>query len=116
MRSFGLLFATPFALAAHSCFKRRYRDLFMAGAGVAAVLLLGIGFTIPNKLGVVDAVRTWKGGGPWRPLAMLSLSVLLPLGPFYLASGFFGVCSRFATRRLANGGAPGTHDVSPGRS
>ena len=114
--AFGLLFATPFALAAYFCFKRRYGDLFMVGAGVAAFLLLGLGLTIPNELGVMDAVRNWKGGGPWRPPMMLALSVLLLLGPFYLASGFLAVCSRFATRRLPNGGAPASQGVSPGRS
>lgn len=111
---FGLAFATPFAVAACFCFRRRYADLFMVGAGVAAFLLLGLGFTIPNALGLFDAVR-WKGGGPWQPLVMLAVSFLLLVAPFYLAGTFLVACSRFAARRLSNGGTPGTHDAGPGR-
>ena len=103
---FGLAFATPFALAAYFCFKRRYRDLFMVGAGVAAFVVLGLGFSIPQELGVMDAVRNGNRYQPWWPLVMLALSLLLLAGPFYLAGWFLRACSRFASRRFPNGGTP----------
>src|SRR5688572_4144884 len=52
---FALLFATPFALAAYFCFKRRYRDLFMVGAAVCAFLLLSLCSSVLHQLGVFDA-------------------------------------------------------------
>jgi len=103
---FGLAFATPFALAAYFCFKRRYRDLFMVGAGVAAFVVLGLGFTIPQELGVMDAVRNGQRYEPWWPLVMLALAFLLLAGPFYLAGWFLRACSRFASRRFPNGVTP----------
>ena len=103
---FGLAFAAPLALAAYFCFRGRYRDLFMVGAGAAAVVLLGLGFTIPQDLGVMDAAHNWKGGGPWRPPVLLALSFLLLTGPFDLAGGFLRACWRFASRRFPNAGTP----------
>ena len=104
---FGLLFATPFALSTCFCFKRRYGDLFMVGAVVAAFFVLSLGFAIPEHLGAFDAIHKWKGGDWWRPMVMLLLSLLLLLGPFYLAGWFLQACSRFAARRLPNGPTPG---------
>ena len=111
----GLLCATPFALAACFCFKRRYADLFMVGAGVAAFFVIGLGLTIPKELGVFESVRQRRGNESWRPLAMLALSVLLLLAPFYLASGLLVICSRFAARRIPNGRVPAADGFSPGR-
>ena len=99
----GLLFFVPFALSAYFCFKRRYRDLFMVGAGIAAIVVLSLCFTIPRKLGVFDGVPDWKNEKPWRPVVMLPLSLLFLFGPFYLAGWFLKVCSRFAVDRIPNG-------------
>jgi len=100
---FTFALATPFAMAAYFCFKRRYSDLFMVGAAVAAFVLVGLCFAIPQRLGVLDAAPRWQGGAPWRVPVMVVLSVLLCVGPFYVAGAFLRICSRFAARRLPNG-------------
>jgi len=99
---FTFAFATPFAMAAYFCFKRRYGDLFMVGAAVAAFILLGLCFALPDKLGLSNAARGWKQYEPWQPLVMLALSTLLFVAPFYVAGAFLWACWRFAARRLPN--------------
>lgn len=99
---FTFVFATPFAMAAYFCFKRRYGDLFMVGAAVAAFILMGLCFAIPNRLGLFAAAPRWQTGAPWRVPVMLVLSVLLLVGPFYLAGAFLWACWRFVARRLPN--------------
>ena len=101
--AFGLLFSGPFALAAWFCFKRRYRDLFTVGAGVAALVLLCLCFAVPNELGVLDRIGPSAGEESWRPWVTLPLLLVLLFGPFYLAGWFLKVCSRFAVDRIPNG-------------
>jgi hypothetical protein len=96
-------FATPFAIAAYLCFKRRYAELFMVWAAVAAFFLVALCFAVPQRLGVFAAAPRWQAGAPWRVPVMLVLSVLLGVGPFYVAGAFLGACWRFAGRRLPNG-------------
>jgi hypothetical protein len=75
----------------------------MVWAAVAAFFLVGLCFAIPQQLGVITAAPRWQTGAPWRVPAMLVLSVLLLVGPFYLAGAFLWACWRFAARRLPNG-------------
>ena len=97
--AFGLTLVTPFALGAYFCFTRRYAYLFMVGAVVGALVLLSLSFTIPDRLGLVEALRRRAD----HPLLMLAASMALLLGPFWLASWFLRKCSRFAARRIPNG-------------
>ena len=107
LAGFGLLFATPFALAAWFCFKRRYRDLFMVGAALAAFFLLGLCFTLPDRLGLHQLVPLrWKQDEGWRIFARLALSLVLFAGPFYISGKFLVACCGFAARRIPNGQGP----------
>ena len=95
--AFGLAVVTPFAFGAYFCFTRRYGDLFMVGAAVAALALLSLALTLPDRLGVVDTLRDRVD----NPLWMLAVSTVLLVGPFCLAGWFLRTCSRFA-RRIPN--------------
>ena len=103
---FGLAFSVPFALAAHLCFNRQHRELFMVGASVAALVLLPLCFTILNRLGALDALRDTEGDQPWQTALVLFASLALALGPFYVTGQFLRACSRFAARRFPAGPSP----------
>jgi hypothetical protein len=115
LSAFGLAVVTPFALGAYFCFTRRYGDLFMVGAAVAALVLLSLALSIPDRLGVVDALRDRVD----NPLWTLAVGMVLLVGPFCLSGWFLRACSRFAARRIPNGGEkrpPGLTPGVPGKS